>query len=104
LPVKWFAGGHTLPARALYARVASFWAGPALEGMPVYVCPVTVPGPPVHGAGNPVHEVPGLTPRSPVTTVAPVLVTVELPRTAKLPAKPRVGGDCAQHRLPILKM
>ena len=32
---------------------------------------------------------PGLTPRSPVTMVAPVLVTVEAPRTAKLAAEPR---------------
>jgi len=38
--------------------------------------------------------VPGLTPRSPVMTLGPVLVTVEPPRTAKLWAVPSV--DWAQ--------
>src|ERR1700730_13318412 len=42
----------------------------------------TTPGP------KPVTAVPGLTPKSPLTTVAPVLVTVEAPRTAKLSAAP----------------
>lgn len=32
---------------------------------------------------------PGLTPRSPITMLGPVLVTVEPPRTAKLVAVPR---------------
>jgi len=35
----------------------------------------TVPG------GKPVTELPGLTPRFPVTTLGPVFVTVEAPRT-----------------------
>jgi hypothetical protein len=52
------------------------------------VPPVTVPG------GKPVTAVPGLTPRSPVTAVKPVLVTVVPARTAKLAAVPR-GGACA---------
>src|ERR1700692_2288674 len=39
--------------------------------------------------------VPGLTPTSPVTTVVPVLVTVEPPRTAKLRAVPIGGAVCA---------
>src|ERR1700680_2973712 len=52
------------------------------------VSPVTVPG------GKPVTAVPGLTPRSPVTAVRPVLVTVVPARTAKLAAVPR-GGACA---------
>ena len=38
---------------------------------------------------------PGLTPRSPVTEVGPVLVTVEPARTAKLVAVPRPTGGCA---------
>jgi hypothetical protein len=36
--------------------------------------------------------VPGLTPTSPVTTVGPVLVTVEDPSTEKLAALPRGGA------------
>src|ERR1019366_1349254 len=46
----------------------------------VCFAPVIVPG------GNPVTAVPELTPRSPVTVVCPVLVTVEPARTAKLAA------------------
>jgi hypothetical protein len=45
----------------------------------------------VQGAGNPVHEVPGLTPRLPVKTVGPVFVTVWAPSTAKVTADPRGG-------------
>src|SRR5512132_4292415 len=52
--------------------------------------PFTVPG------GNPVTEVPGLNPRSPVTTVGPVFVTVEPARTAKLSAVPRGTGVAAR--------
>src|SRR5256885_2387695 len=56
----------------------------------------------VHGVGKPVNAVPGLTPRSPVTVVAPVQVTVEEPRTAKLAAAPSDGAVAwAQHSLPI---
>src|SRR5947209_11974076 len=40
--------------------------------------------------GNPVTEMPGETPTLPVMTLDPVLVTVEPPRTAKLPAVPRL--------------
>jgi hypothetical protein len=47
-----------------------------------WVVPVTVPG------GKPVIAAPGLTPRFPVITLGPVLVTVEPPRTAKLWAVP----------------
>jgi hypothetical protein len=48
---------------------------------------VTLPG------GNPVIEVPGSTPRFPSMVVGPVLVTVEPPRTAKLPkSDPRIGN------------
>jgi hypothetical protein len=38
-----------------------------------------------------VTEVPGLTPKSPEMALAPVLVTVEAPRTAKRTAEPRKG-------------
>src|SRR3954471_12207361 len=44
---------------------------------------------------RPGMEVPGLSPRSPVSVVAPVFVTVELPSTAKLPASPRIGPASA---------
>src|SRR5436190_22914483 len=44
--------------------------------------------------GNPVIAVPGLTPTSPVTSVGPVLVTVDDPRTAKVCAEPSWG--CAK--------
>jgi hypothetical protein len=47
--------------------------------------PLTVPG------GNPVTEVPGLNPRSPVIVVGPVLVTVLPARTPKPVAVPRAG-------------
>src|ERR1051325_8385631 len=40
--------------------------------------------------GNPVTDEPGETPRLPVMTLAPVLVTVEPPRTAKLCEVPRL--------------
>jgi hypothetical protein len=51
---------------------------------PLWIAPpVTSPG------GKPVIASPGLTPRLPVTSVAPVLVTVEPARTAKLCAVPR---------------
>jgi hypothetical protein len=42
--------------------------------------------------GKPVTAVPGLTPRSPVITLGPVLVTVEAPSTAKLWAIPSDGA------------
>src|SRR3954463_8071934 len=45
--------------------------------------------------GKPVTAVPGLTPRSPVMTLDPVLVTVDPPSTAKLCAVPRDGAVCA---------
>ncbi len=45
--------------------------------------------------GKPVMAVPGLTPTFPVTTLDPVLVTVEPASTAKLCAEPREGAVCA---------
>src|ERR1017187_2778267 len=57
------------------------------------MAPTTVPGPVVVQPTKPVQATPGLlTPRSPVTVVAPVLVTVEPPRTEKLAAVPRAGA------------
>jgi hypothetical protein len=53
--------------------------------------PVTTPGPPGAIPVIPVMAVPGLTPRLPITTVFPVLVTVEPARTPKVPTVvPRV--------------
>jgi hypothetical protein len=51
--------------------------------------PITRPG------GNPVTAVPGLTPRSPLIMLRPVLVTVCPARTAKLPAVPSPTGAVA---------
>src|SRR4029077_9074128 len=67
---------------ALYAFVASVCAVAAVVSAECAV-PLNVPGPPDWTPVNPDIEVPGLTPRSPVTVVAPVLVTAELARTAK---------------------
>jgi hypothetical protein len=49
-------------------------------------------------------EVPGLTPTSPAIALAPVLVTVEAPNTAKVCAAPSGGTDCAQAALPVVNM
>src|SRR5947209_19445571 len=49
--------------------------------------------------GNPVTEMPGETPTLPVMTLAPVLVTVEPPRTAKLPAVPRLTCASADEEM-----
>src|SRR5439155_596737 len=78
---------------------ASAWAAIA-AGLAALMVPVTSPGPSVRVPGptnglfaetlKPVIAVPGLTPRSPPTMVAPVLVTVEAPRTAKVLAAPRL--------------
>lgn len=85
---------HAWAAAFAYAVCASASAV-AATASPAYIVPLTIPGPPVQGAGNPVHEVPGLTPRLPVKTVGPVFVTVWAPSTAKLAAVPRGGADAA---------
>src|SRR3972149_3257200 len=75
--------GHRVrPAASLYAMV-KLAIPPAAVGSAAWIVPTTLPG------GNPVTALPGLTPRSPVTVVAPVLVTVAPARTAKLAADPR---------------
>ena len=63
----------------------AFWAASEVA-LAAWIVPFTIPG------GKPATAVPGLTPRSPLTTVGPVLVTVEPPRTAKLPAAPSGGA------------
>src|SRR5439155_14298005 len=73
------------PAASLYAVVKSSCAW-AAAGSPAWIVPLTVPG------GNPVTAVPGLSPRSPLTVVAPVLLTVEPARTANVLAAPRATG------------
>ena len=77
------------PAASLYAVVRSDWAPFATPSAWWMVPPVTMPG------GNPVTAVPGLTPRSPLMVLGPVLVTVCPARTAKLPAVPSPTGAVA---------
>src|SRR2546422_355437 len=72
------------PATSLYAVTKSSWAWVA-EGSSKCMVPFTV--------GDPVRVVPGLNPRSPLTVVAPVLLTVEPDRTPKVVADPRSTGD-----------
>src|SRR5580692_2168326 len=55
----------------------SIWAC-AATGVPASMLPFTIPG------GNPVILVPGERPRSPFSSVRPVLVTVDAPSTAKV--------------------
>src|SRR5881628_2446867 len=73
------------PAASLYAVVKSCCARAATASA-TCVEPLTV--------GDPVTEVPGLNPRSPLIVVGPVLVTVEAPRTANVLADPRATGAC----------
>src|SRR3989454_1798077 len=73
------------PAALLYAVVKASCAW-AAAGSPAWIVPLTLPG------GNPVTAVPGLSPRSPLTVVAPVLVTMEPARTANVVAAPRATG------------
>jgi len=77
------------PAASLYAVTRSDWAPAATPSAECMVPSVTIPG------GNPVTAVPGLTPRSPLIALGPVLVTVLPARTAKLPAVPRPTGAVA---------
>src|SRR5579859_1670349 len=88
---KFFVCGPR-PAASTYAVVKEDWALAATASV-LWIVPCTIPGPPpVQGAGSPVHDVPGLTPRSPVTTVGPVLVTAVPASTAKGSAVPRDTG------------
>ncbi len=69
-------------AAARYAAVADVCAA-SDWAFATWVLPEIEPG------GKPVREVPGESPRSPVTTVEPVLVIVEPARTAYEAAEPR---------------
>src|ERR1700722_6426234 len=77
------------PAASLYPVGRSDWAPAATPSALCIVPLLTMPG------GNPVTAVPGLTPRSPLMLLGPVLVTVVPARTAKLPAVPRPTGAVA---------
>jgi hypothetical protein len=77
------------PAASLYAVVRSDWAVAATPSALCIVPLNTWPG------GKPVTAVPGLTPRSPLMLLGPVLVTVVPARTAKPPALPRPTGAVA---------
>src|SRR2546428_6448149 len=85
------------PAASLYAVVKSSCAW-AAAGSPAWIVPLTVRG------GNPVTAVPGLSPRSPLTVVAPVLVTVEPARTANVLAAPRATGACPAGVAAVVKL
>src|ERR1700733_7431735 len=77
-----------LAAAASYAAVKSFWACSA-AALAALMVPLTCPG------GNPVTDVPGLSPRSPLIVVGPVFVTVDAASTAKGPALPSETGAVA---------
>src|ERR1017187_8965236 len=81
-------------AKTLYAVRASACAHIA-SASPACIVPFTIPG------GNPVIERPGQTPKSPLMTLGPVLVTVEAPRTPKLAAVPKMVS--AYDRLPAAR-
>src|SRR5438552_3099838 len=82
-------------AASLNAALKSSWAW-AAAGSPRCIVPFTV--------GTPVSVVPGLTPRSPLIAVAPVLVNVEPARTAKVEADPRATGACPAGALAVVKL
>lgn len=46
--------------------------------------------------GKPMNDAPGLTPRSPLRSVGPALVTVVPPRTEKLALVPSATDDAAE--------
>src|ERR1041385_4728679 len=83
------------PAASLYAVVKSPWAW-AADGSPAWITPVTLM--------LPVTAVPGLSPRSPLTVVSPVLVTVEAARTANVVAAPRATGACPAGVAAVVKL
>ena len=85
------------PAASLYAVVKSDCAPDATPSVWCTV-PLTMPG------GKPVIAVPGLTPRSPLSRLGPVLVTVLPASTAKLPAVPRPTGATAAPAVDWVKM
>ncbi len=76
------------PLAALKAVTKSVLAC-AADASAICWLPLTVPG------GKPVRDVPGDSPKSPLTIVAPVLVIVEPPSMAKLSAEPKLTADAA---------
>src|SRR5688572_1042559 len=88
----------TVRAAALLYAVVKASCAWAAAGSPAWIVPLTVPG------GNPVTAVPGLSPRSPLTLVAPVLVTVEPARTANVLAAPRATGACPAGVAAVVKL
>src|SRR4029077_12129914 len=85
------------PAASLYAVVKATCAWAAAASATCMV-PLTVPG------GNPVTAVPGLNPRSPLTVVAPVLVTVEAARNTNVEADPRATGAWPAAEAAVVKL
>jgi hypothetical protein len=77
------------PAASVYAVVRSDWACSATASATCWVPLITSPG------GKPVTELPGLTPKSPDMTEAPVFVTVVPANTAKGVAVPKPTGGWA---------
>ena len=94
--VRSFVGEQSRPAASLYAVVKCDWACAATPSAEWVVPLTTIPG------GNPVIAVPGLTPRSPFTTVGPVLVTVVPASTAKLAVVPRPTGASAARDVELI--
>src|SRR5664279_3733552 len=74
-------GGGARPAALSYAVPRSILACDVMLSAACWV-PISCPG------GKPVTAVPGLSPRSPLMVLGPVLVTVDPPSTAKLAAVP----------------
>ena len=64
----------------------AFWAA-SEAAFAAWIVPVTIPG------GKPTTAAPGLTPRSPLTTVGPVLVTVEAPEHGEAAGRAQRRGD-----------
>ena len=98
------AVGGVRPAASSYAWPRSFLACSTMDGSGWFV-PCTIPG------GKPVTAEPGLTPRSPVMVVDPVLVTVWPARTAKFAAVPRstavgpaANATCPPASIPIARV
>src|SRR4051812_8109845 len=81
-------GAVERPAALLNAVVRSRCA-PCAVGSATWLVPFTVPG------GKPDTELPGHSPRSPLSIVSPLLVTVEPARTLKFPALPKATGNSA---------
>src|ERR1051326_3119439 len=85
------------PAASLYAVVSASCASAAV-GSAMCSVPLRIAG------GKPVIAMPGLTPRSPVTVLAPVLVTAEPARISNVPSPPSDEGGTATIALAVVKL